>query len=169
METHENGVRWVEMTAVFTLVGVFVTLITSHASTGQLEVQQAMECVARSVQRAQLHAVERNAFTVVTFDPALQRIVVAHLSDAMDLDGGTPVTMHDFTRGALGRVSFRLVDDVATPAGLLFDPDGVGLGILAGGRFVDAGEVRLVFAHDREGASGELRITRHAAVEVAGP
>lgn len=169
MRRRVSGITLVEMIIVLAVFGILVVLIASRLSTGQIEVNQAMERVARSVQRARLHAVERNAFTLVTFDPAAQRIVVARLGDADDLSSGTAVTVHDFAQGELEDLSFTVEDGLATPAGLLFDPRGVGQGILSAGSFVGADQIRVTIDHEGNDATGTFRVNRYAAVEVMAP
>ncbi len=166
MGHRHRGFTLLEVLVVIAVLAVLLGLLATRLRTGGLEVDQAVQRLARTLERATVHAVDRNAFVLVTVDETTQRIEVTRHPDASDLANGTQVSVLDFSSGDLERLSFDVAEGLSSPFSFVFDPRGVGQGILVSSGFAAIDVITVTVAHEDSGHQATVALNRYAAVEV---
>ena len=158
------GLTLVELLVALAVLGALAGVATVTMPTDRFAVNGEVEGVARLLQRAKFHALERGRWVWVEIDDANDRVIVR--------SGETPaladadVRVEERRVGAGGTPLALEVAGATAPVALVFDPRGTGQGLLEAGVATDADRFTLTVRHGGSGYARALAVNRYAETEV---
>ena len=159
-----SGLGLVELLVVLAVVGVLAGVATLALPTDRFAVHGEVEGVARLLQRAKFHALERGRWVWVEIDEAGDRVIVRSGETPALADADVRV---EERRVAAGGAPLTLeVAGVATPVALVFDPRGTGQGLLEAGAASAVTAFDVTVRHGGSGYARTLAVNRYAETEV---
>lgn len=159
MKRRIQGLSLLELLIVITVVGILFSIGFISFPRDRIEVNQALQEVARTVERARFESVEENRFVWLEFDAAAQVIEVRSQPSAVDETDSRQIARLAYGSGDRARLGFEV--DVASPAAILFDSRGVGHGIVSAGTYLNDGEFTLTLRHSGTDFDRSIAINKY--------
>jgi prepilin-type N-terminal cleavage/methylation domain-containing protein len=158
------GLTLVELLVGLALLGVLAGVAALALPTDRFDVNGEVEGVARLLQRAKFHALERGRWVWVEIDDAGGHLIVRSGETPTLADADVRV---EERRVAAGGAPLTLeVEGVATPVALVFDPRGTGQGLLEAGAASAATAFEVTVRHGGTDYARTLAVNRYAETEV---
>lgn len=163
MKRISHGFSILELLVVIAVIGILLSIAVASFPRDRIEVNQALQEVSRTVERARFESVEENRFVWLEFDVDAQVIEVRSQPSASDETDSRQIARLVYGSGDRARLGFDV--NVASPAAILFDSRGVGHGIVSADTYLSDGEFTLSLRHLGTDLSRSIAINKYGRTE----
>jgi len=152
------GFSLLELLVVIAIVGILGAIAAVAYPRDRVQVDQAVERLTRSIEKARFDAIHLNKFIEVLIDQDAQ------LATVTDVDGARVLTRISFGSDEQAQVTLRVED--ATAIRLAFDARGMGRGVELDSSITADGTATVALIHDRTGFERSIDFNQYGLSEV---